>query len=172
MTFVLHALRLLAIVVWVGGLVFFAAVEAPAAFRVMGTTSQFAQLIGGSVAELNQIGHACGFFFLLTAIALWSRTSPSGRRLLMTESVLIIGMILATKYVQSAILPVMERDRAAAGGDINAVPQNNPARVEFDREHSLSEKVEGAILFLGLGVVLLMAAEPVSYRPAAPTPIR
>jgi hypothetical protein len=172
MTFVLHALRLLAVAVWVGGLVFFAAVEAPIAFRVMGTTTQFAQLIGGSVAELNQIGHACGFFFLFAAIALWSRTSPSGRRLLMTESVLIIVMILATKYVQSGILPAMERDRAAAGGDINAVPQTNPARVEFDREHSLSEKVEGTILFLGLGVVLLMAAEPIPYRPAEPTLIR
>jgi hypothetical protein len=138
----------------------------------MGTTSQFALLIGGSVRELNHIGHACGFFFLLTAIALWSRTSPSGRRLLMTESILIIVMILATKYVQSGILPAMERDRAAAGGDINAVPQDNPARVDFDRQHALSEKVEGAILFLGLGVVLLMAAEPISYRPATPTPIR
>jgi putative copper export protein len=172
MTFVLHALRLLAVAVWVGGLVFFAAVEAPVAFRVLGATTQFAQLIGGSVAELNQIGHACGFFFLLTAIALWSRTSPSGRRLLMMESVLIIVMILATKYVQSGILPAMERDRSAAGGDINAVPQDNPARVDFDRLHARSERVEGSILFLGLGVVLLMAAEPISYRPAAPTPIR
>ena len=78
MTFVLRALRLLAVVVWVGGIVFFAAVEAPAAFHAMGTTSQFALLIGNSVQELNHIGHACGFVFLFDhAIALWSRTLPS-----------------------------------------------------------------------------------------------
>ena len=33
----LRALRLLAIVIWVGGLIFFAFVEAPTAFKVMGT---------------------------------------------------------------------------------------------------------------------------------------
>jgi hypothetical protein len=32
-------------------------------------------------------------------------------------------------------------------------------RVDFDRLHGLSEKVEGSALFLGLGLILLMAAE-------------
>jgi hypothetical protein len=58
----------------------------------------------------------------------------------------------------------MERDRAAAGGDIAAVPASNPARIDFDRLHALSEKFEGSALFLGLGVVLLMAAEPAGQR--------
>jgi hypothetical protein len=32
--------------------------------------------------------------------------------------------------------------------------------MDFDRLHNLSEKCEGSALFLGLGVILLMAAEP------------
>ena len=168
MTVILRALRLFAIVVWVGGLIFFAAVEAPTAFRVMGTTSQFALLIGGSVRNLNDIGRICGLAFLFAAIALWPRTSPRGRRLLITESVLIIVMVIATKYVQSGILPAMERDRSTAGGDINSLPQNNSTRMDFDRLHARSEKVEGAILFLGLGVVLIMAAEPVGPGKLSP----
>ena len=49
MTFFLRALRLLSIVVWVGGLIFFAfAIEAPTAFHVMGTSLQFALLIGAA----------------------------------------------------------------------------------------------------------------------------
>jgi hypothetical protein len=58
----------------------------------------------------------------------------------------------------------MERDRTAAGGDINALPINNTTRADFDRMHGISEKVEGLALFLGLGIVLLLAAEPASRQ--------
>ena len=159
MTGFLRALRLLAIVVWVGGLIFFAFVEAPTAFHVMGTNQQFALLIGESLDTLNGFGITCGFAFLLSTIGLWYRTDPKGRRLLLTEAVLIILMITATQIVQRNIVPAMERDRAAAGGDINAVPTDNAARIDFDRLHHLSEKVEGAILLFGLCVVFVMAAE-------------
>jgi len=42
--------------------------------------------------------------------------------------------------------------------------KTNPARVDFERLHGLSEKTEGGVLLLGLGVVLLMAAEPTAQR--------
>ena len=159
MTGILRALRLLALVFWVGGLFFFASVEAPTAFHVMGTTRQFAALIGGSLNELNVLGHGCGFLFLLASVGLWFRTEPRGRKLLLIQIPLVILMIAATLYVQASIIPAMERDRAAAGGDINAVPKDNSTRLDFDRLHSISEKVEGSALFLGLGVVILMGFE-------------
>jgi putative copper export protein len=161
MTAILRALRLLAVVVWVGGLIFFAFVEAPTAFRVMGTNRQFAQLIGGSLDTLNVAGTASGFVFLLATIGLWFRTDPRGRRLLLVETVLIILMIAATQVVERSIVPAMEADRAAAGGDINAVAKDNPARADFDRLHGISEKIEGAALLFGVGVVLAMAGESV-----------
>jgi hypothetical protein len=73
-------------------------------------------------------------------------------------------MIGATLYVQQGIIPAMERDRAAAGGDIASVPVSNPSRIDFDRLHALSEKFEGLALLLGLAVVVLMAAEPGTPR--------
>src|ERR1035438_455046 len=133
MAFFLRACRLLSIVVWVGGLIFFAAIEAPTAFHVMGTSLQFALLIGHSLSTLNIIGLTCGFVFLLASITLWFRTDPRGRRLLLAEVSLIVLMIVATKVVQSHIIPAMERDRTAAGGDINALPRDNSIRVDFDR---------------------------------------
>jgi len=52
----LRALRLLSIVTWVGGLIFFALSEAPTAVHVMGTAQQFAQLINAASPTLNRLG--------------------------------------------------------------------------------------------------------------------
>jgi len=164
MTVFIRALRLLAIVVWVGGLIFFAFVVAPAAFHVLPSTHEAGAVVGATLRVLNVIGHACGFIFLLATITSWFRSAPSGRKLLITEVLLVVLMIAATMYVQSSIVPAMERDRIAAGGDVDAAPKDNPARMDFERLHPLSEKVEGSALFLGIAVAILMAAEPGSLR--------
>ena len=146
-------------VVWVGGLTFFAFVEAPTAFHVMGTTRQFALVIGDSVSQLNRLGQISGFIFLIATAMLWLRAWGRRRWLLLAQIALVALMLTATVYVQAGILPAMERDRIAAGGDITAAPASNPARLDFERLHPISEKVEGAALFLGLAVVILMAFE-------------
>ena len=161
---ILRALRLLTMVIWVGGLIFFAFIEAPTAFRVMGTNRQFAQLIGDSVSELNRLGQIAGFIFLVATTMVWLRAWRRRRWVLVAQIVLVVLMIAASMYVQAGILPAMERDRIAAGGDITAAPATNSARLDFERLHPLSEKVEGAALFLGLGVILVMAAEPSGER--------
>jgi uncharacterized membrane protein len=164
MNIILRALRLLAMVVWVGGLIFFAFVMAPTAFHVMGTTGQFALLIGGALGKLNELGHVSGFIFLIATTMVWLKAKASDRRLLIAQLLLVVLMIAATMYVQASILPAMERDRIAVGGDIAAAPPSDPATLDFERLHQLSEKVEGLALFLGLGVVVLMAAESGSPR--------
>lgn len=164
MTVFVRALRLLTLVVWVGGLIFFAFVLAPVAFHVLPSTHEAGTVVGATLRVLNELGHACGFVFLLVTIASWFRSTPSGRKLLITEVLLVVLMIAATMYVQSSIVPAMERDRLAAGGDVDAAPRDDPARMDFERLHPLSEKVEGSALLLGIAVVILMAAEPDSLR--------
>ncbi len=154
-----RALRLLAMTVWVGGLAFFAFVEAQVAFHLMGTSALFAQLIGLSIAWLNTMGNVCGFLFLIATIALWFRTEPQRRRLYPVEFLVVAGMIFATFAVQRGIVPRMERDRVNAGGDINAAPADSFERKDFDRLHGLSEKLEGAVLLLGVVNIILIAAE-------------
>ncbi len=153
--------------VWVGGVAFFAFVEAQTAFQLMGATSLFAQLIGESLSELNVMGNTCGFLFLIATIALWFRTDPRGRRFLPAEFLIVIAMMIATAVVQHGILPAMEHDRDSVGGDINAAPPDNPARLHFERLHPISEKVEGAALFLGVAVIVLIAAEHGNNRAQA-----
>jgi uncharacterized membrane protein len=160
----LRALRLLAIVVWVGGLIFFAFVLAPVAFHVLPSTHEVGTVVGATLRVLTGVGHACGLVFLFATLAVWFRSAPRGRKLLIAEALLVVLMIAATMYVQVSIIPAMERDRVAAGGDVDAAPADNPARIDFERLHPLSEKVEGLALLLGIAVVILMAAEPGSLR--------
>ena len=160
----LRALRLLAIVVWVGGLIFFAFVLAPVAFHVLPSTHEAGTVVGATLRVLTGVGHACGLLFLFATLPVWFRSAPRGRKLLIAEALLIVLMIAATMYVQVSIIPAMERDRIAAGGNVDAAPRDYPARIDFERLHPLSEKVEGLALLLGIAVVILMAAEPVSHR--------
>jgi uncharacterized membrane protein len=165
MPFLLRAIRLLTLVVWVGGLIFFAFVEAQVAFHIMGTAPPFGALIAGSIGALNQMGQTCGGLFLLATLVLASRAGTTNRKLLLAQVLLVFLMMAATAVVQLHIVPAMERDRIAAGGEIDAAPPDNPARVDFDRLHALSEKTEGAALLLGLAVVVLVAAEPSGSQP-------
>jgi hypothetical protein len=166
MAFILRSLRLFGIVIWVGGLAFFAFVEAPIAFRVMGTTRQFAQLIGGSVHAINHLGTICGFVFIIASLLLWKYSAAKTRQLLLWQVALVIAVVVTISYIELQILPAMERDRISVGGDITSVPETNPARADFDHLHRLSERVEGATLFLGITVVLLLAAEGSSMATA------
>jgi uncharacterized membrane protein len=152
-------LRLLSIVVWVGGLVFFAFVLAPTAFQVLPSTHIAGTIVGATLRILNQLGLACGLLFLLSTIRPWLQSNPRNRRLFATQIAAAVLMIVAILYVQAAIIPAMERDRIAAGGDIDAAPPTNPARLDFERLHPISEKIEGTALLLGLGVVILMGFE-------------
>lgn len=165
MNIFLRVLRLLAIVVWIGGLIFFAFVEAPTAYYAMGTNSLFAQLINGSITALNHFGYVCGVVLLLATALLWMRSKGRGRKLLVAQMLLVLAMLAATLYVQADIVPRMEHDRIAAGGDIDAVPLDNPLWLDFKRLHPLSEQVEGAVLLLGLAVVVLMGFEDGTARP-------
>jgi uncharacterized membrane protein len=161
----LRILRLLAIVVWVGGLIFFAFVLAPAAFNVLPTHREAGAIVGATLRTLNQLGETCGFVFACATLALWLKASVYERKRFRTQLLLVFLMLAATDYVQVSIIPAMERDRIAAGGDIDSAPAGNAARLDFERLHPISEKVEGAALLLGIGVVVLMGLEGRAIEP-------
>jgi hypothetical protein len=159
MATLLRSVRLLSIVLWEGGLLFFAFVLAPTAFGVLPSKHLAGLVVGGTLVELHHIGMVCGGLFLAATLLL-----PGTRKLQAIQIALIVVMLAVTAYLQLNVVPAMERDRIQAGGDVDAAPPNNPARLDFERLHPLSEKVEGIALFAGLGVVLLLAAEPSSSK--------
>jgi len=154
-----RTLRLLSIVVWGGGIIFFAFVLAPIAFSLLPSQHLAGIVVGGTLRVLDVIGLVCGAIFILITIGLYKRSRPPLHRGYELQVLLAAIMLLATAYLHAGILPAMEQDRIQAGGDIEAAPLTNPAKLHFETLHKRSERVEGAVLFLGLGVVVLLARE-------------
>lgn len=155
---VLRAVRLLAMVAWVGGLAFFAFVLAPVAFHRLASAHEAGLVVGGTLEILHWIGLIGGVLFYIATGILWLRAEVPARVAFAIEMALTGVMLAVTAYSQFRILPAMEGDRTA-GGVIETVDITRPARVDFERLHVLSERLEGLILLCGIGVVLMLARE-------------
>jgi hypothetical protein len=156
---VLRALRLLAMTVWVGGIAFFAFVVAPVAFGRLASAHDAGLVVGGSLNLLHWIGIISGILFCLATATLWLRAEVPARVGFAIEVALALIMLSVTAYSQFRILPAMEQDRIAAGGSIETADISSPARVDFERLHEWSERLEGLVLLCGVGVILVLARE-------------
>jgi putative copper export protein len=148
-------LRLYSMALWVGGLVFFVVV-AQVAFTNLPSTHEAGMVVRGSLIAIHHIGIVAGFVYLLATIGL-RLLNRNAQGLFIAESLLVIAMLLLTYYSKDSIIPRMERDRAALGGEVTDATKSTPEHADFDRLHNLSTKVEGGVLICGL-IVLALAA--------------
>jgi uncharacterized membrane protein len=151
----LRFLMLLSLVVWIGGLIFFAFVLAPTAFQVLPNTHLAGNVVGRSLGKLHWIAVVAGFVFLISSL-FFSRITDGTAHVFAARHVLIVLMLALTLFSQFWIIPRMDTLRAQVS-DFAAVPLNNPLRVQFDALHVWSTRVEGAVLVLGLVAVYLTA---------------
>ncbi len=150
--------RLLALVLWIGGIAFFAFVVAPVAFGKLPTAHEAGLVVGATLRVLHLLGLVCGGIFLLLTLADVRRMASRG--LLLLECALVMVMATLTAYSQFVVLPAMEVYRLREGGDVAAADVESPSRAGFERLHKVSEDMEGAVLFCGFGLLLCVAAEP------------
>jgi hypothetical protein len=155
----LRALRLLVMVAWVGGLIFFAFVLAPTAFNSLPNTHEAGIVVGGTLRVLHWMGLIGGAVFCLATAWLWLWAEVPARVGFAIQFALTVVMLAVTAYSQFHILPAMEVDRALAGGEVETAALDNPGRVDFERLHVWSERLEGLVLFCGLGVVFVLSRE-------------
>jgi putative copper export protein len=154
MTLLLRTLRLIALSIWVGGLVFFGFV-AKVAFTNLQDPHQAGLVVRGSLIDLHHIGLAAGLLYLLLTLALLA-TQRDTHPIRAAELALVIAMLSLTAYSQFSVIPRMETDRQSLGGDVDKAPLSDPARTHFERLHGLSVELEGAVLVEGL-ILLAMA---------------
>jgi uncharacterized membrane protein len=154
MTF-LRFLMLLSLVLWIGGLVFFAFVLAPTAFSVLPTTHLAGNVVGRALSKLHWIAIFSGLVFLISSL-IYSRFTNGTAHVLAARHILLCLMLALTLISQFGIIPRMNALRASLG-EVSAAPVDSPDRIQFDALHVWSTRVEGAVLLLGLVVVYLTA---------------
>lgn len=151
----LRFLMLLSLIVWIGGVIFLSFVEAPVAFSVAPTRHMAGTVVGHTLGVLHWVGLFCGVSFLGCSVLLSSLTTGSAQPLA-ARHLLVVAMLLLTVVSQFGISPKMAALRTQFV-DIDTVPADNPARLEFDALHHWSVRLEVAVLVLGLVVVYLTA---------------
>ena len=144
----LRFLMLLSLIVWIGGLIFFAFVLAPTAFQVLPSTHLAGNVVGRALSKLHWIAIFSGIVFLASSL-LYSWLTDGTAHVFAGRHVLICLMLALTLLSQFWIMPRMDTLRAQVS-DFASVPLDNPARMQFDALHVWSTRVEGAVLLLGL----------------------
>jgi uncharacterized membrane protein len=152
----LRFLMLLSLVVWIGGLIFFAFAVAPAAFSILPTRHLAGNLVGRTLGILHWMGIFSGLIFLASSL-LYSQMTRGTPQAFAARNLLIVLMLCLTLVSQFGIIPRMDTLRASIG-EIDSVPVDNPARMRFDALHVWSTRVEGGVLLLGLVVIYLTAS--------------
>lgn len=150
-------LLLLSLVVWVGGIIFFAFVLAPTVFHpgILPSRQLAGQVVSRSLGILHWMGLGCGFVFLVTSM-LESQFSHGVAGVFAGRNLLVFAMIVLTLISMFAISTRMLALRNEMVF-IDNIPQDDERRVEFNRLHVWSTRLEGAVMVLGLAVIYLTA---------------
>jgi Domain of unknown function (DUF4149) len=153
----LRYLMLLSLIVWLGGLIYFSFVVAPTAFALLPTRHLAGSVVSRSLTALHWIGIVSGLVYLITSL-LQFRFVTGSAHIFAPRHVLIVIMLVLTCVSQFGISPRMASLRATVG-EIDNVPLNDPARVQFNALHHWSTRLEGGVFLLGL-VVAYLTAQP------------
>jgi hypothetical protein len=155
MSTLIRFLQFFSLGAWVGGILFFGAILAPAAFTLF-SSSQAGNLVNLTLGRLHLAGMVCGVIFLLATAA--GARDPAA--LLRPAPLLVLLMIALTFVSQYWVSGNMAALRAQAGGPLEALPAGDALRASFDRLHRISVRLEGGVLLAGLAALLLTSRPP------------
>jgi hypothetical protein len=146
---VLRFVQVLALGTWIGALLYFSSVVTIAAFRVL-TRDQAGALVGATLGGLHALGMIAAIIYVIAGISM----AKSLKSLFGPAVILVMLMFLLSLASQTVVIPRMDVLRAQMGS-VDSTPTSNPLRVEFDRLHSVSVKLEGGVLLAGLVALFL-----------------
>jgi Domain of unknown function (DUF4149) len=157
---------LLALIVWIGGIIFFAFVLAPTLFGILPTTKLAGDVVSATLTKLHWMGLVSGVVFLLCSL-LYNWQKHVQLRPFALSHIFVLLMLIFTIISQFGITPRMRLVRsqlelAQKPDYIPYIPGSTPRLIarssaQFNSLHAWSTRLEGGVLFLGLGVVILTA---------------
>ena len=137
---------LLALIVWVGGIIFFAFVMAPTLFSVLPTTKLAGDVVNATLTKLHWMGLFSGVVFLICSLGYnWQKHVQL--RPFMASHIFVVLMLAFTVISQFGITPRMRELRSSPA------MMDSIGRAEFDSLHEWSTYLEGGVLLLGIGIV-------------------
>lgn len=143
----LEAVTQLTMALWVGAAAGFA-LGAPRIFAAFGADRQSAgDLAGDIIYLLNNVG------LLLGAVALLCLLPRLRDGINKLRLVLLAGSLLLGLATWLYIFPQMEK--AQPPQPVQTYAETDPVRVEYNRWHTMSERVYGVAMILGAGVIVL-----------------
>lgn len=154
---VLRYAALLALVVWVGGLVALGGIAAPSLFEVI-AQRQIADgrllagaLFGDMLRRFTLVSYGAGLVLLLSLLAR-RILGPRPHRFAWRAGIAAV-MLAATAYGSLVVGSRIEQIQRDAGVAPSALPGGDPRRVEFGRLHGLSTALQLIPLLGGLALI-------------------
>jgi uncharacterized protein DUF4149 len=147
----------LALVVWIGGLVTLGALAAPAAFEVLGTRGAEGRTLAGTVVgetlrRFNLVTYACAAVVLLS-LTVRGVLGPRPRRFALRVGALLL-MTAAALYAGLVVAPRVAHAQQSIGAAPSTLDPTDPRRIEFGRLHARSVSVQLIPLLGGLALLL------------------
>jgi uncharacterized membrane protein len=150
MNSVLRFIQVFALGTWVGSIIYLSFVVAPGAFGVLQSRDQAGLMVGYSLARLHYIGVVAAVLYLVAGLAL----GLSLKTFLQPAMIGVVLMLALTLVSQARVTPRLAELRTEKVS-VDATPKDNPLRVEFDRLHQTSVRIEVVVLLLGIAALFL-----------------
>jgi len=152
----LRTLEFLCLSLWLGADAFLSFVVAPGAFAILGSRDAAGMMVGYSLARLHTAGIFLGLIFLLARLV---RTHDFGS--FTNPAALCVGLMVlltaASQFTVSNRKEALKKQMVS----VQATPESDPRRVEFNQLHRRSVAFEGGVLLLGFAGMLLLVRETV-----------
>ncbi|MGH9573998.1 MAG: hypothetical protein ACRD40_10775, partial [Candidatus Acidiferrales bacterium] len=106
-----------------------------------------------AISRLHTLGVAAGLLFMLAAAVLAATSQAIAKRLMLPAAGVTLMIVLTMISQHFVIRPMAELRREMIS--VAATPSTNPLRIRFDRLHSASVDLEGAVLLIGFASLFL-----------------
>ena len=155
--FAIRYVALLALVVWLGGMILLGALVAPSTFRVLqASDAEAGRVLAGSLfGEILRLFHllayACGAI-ILACLLVMKFVGPPPQAFVLRAGIVVVMLGIAL-YSGGPVSREIARIQAQVTGPMNRLADNDPRRMRFDRLHQTSTTL--MTINMALGLVLL-----------------
>jgi hypothetical protein len=155
--FAIRSVALLALVIWLGGMIMLGLIVAPSTFRVLQAADPaigrvLAGLVFGDILRhFHLVAYGCGLVILVSLFAIKFIGPPP--RAFIPRAAIVVVMLLVAIYSGYPVSREITEIQSHVSGPVNALPDTDARRVRFDRLHQVSTVL--MTINMALGLVLL-----------------